>query len=65
VNDRKPKMGIFMDHSRLKVGRNALQNRLQCMKMVLFEWIGGIDKHALRVKLKKTFKPSDTPVIQI
>jgi len=58
VNDRKPRRGIFMDDSKRKIGRNALHNRLQCMKKVSFDWIGGIDKHALRVKLKKTFKPS-------
>jgi len=56
VNARKPKLGTFMGQLRLRFGRKVLQNRLQCMKRVSFEWLVGIDKHALQVKLKKTFK---------
>lgn len=55
VNQRRPKIATVMEMSRLKVGHNAFQNRLQCMKKVNFEWLGGISVHSLRINLKKTF----------
>jgi len=42
----------------LKVGHNAFQNRLQCLKKVQFEWLGDITTHALRINLKRTFMPA-------
>jgi len=45
----------FMDTSRLKVGRNSLPNRLQCVKEFKYDWLGGISKDILRTKLKSIF----------
>jgi len=53
VNNRRPGQGIFMDESRLRIGRNSLPNRLDVMKTINFDWFGGINKHSLRVNLKK------------
>jgi len=53
VNKRRPGQGTFMDESRLGIGQNALPNRLDVMKRITFDWFGGIDKHSLRVNLKK------------
>jgi len=55
LNNRKPGLATFMDSSRLKIGRNSLQNRLKMMTSVKFKWTTGINKHALRVALKTTF----------
>jgi len=56
VNQRKPMIATVTDMSRLEVGRNAFQNRLQCLKRIDFNWLGGISPHLLRISLKKTFR---------
>jgi len=58
--DNRTELCYFMDTSRLKVGKNSFQNRLQCLKKVKFKWINGINYHTLRINLKKTFH-SATP----
>jgi len=55
INDHKPGIGSFIDSSRLKIGRHSLANRLQMMKRVTFDWTQGLNKHSLRINLKKTF----------
>jgi len=54
-NDRLPGQAIYMDSSRLRIGKNSLVNRLNCMRQVKFQWTNGINQHALRQNLKKTF----------
>jgi len=54
-NDRLHGRAVFMDSSRLKIGKNAFPNRLNCMKSIKFGWTDGIGDHALRQNLKKTF----------
>jgi len=54
VNERRPGLGTFMDESRLRIGRNSLPNRLEVMKSINFDWFGDINKHSLRINLKKT-----------
>jgi len=53
-NDRTGKVS-FMDTSRLKIGKNSLQNRLLLMREVPFDWTNGITPDRLRIELKKTF----------
>jgi len=53
--DRLHGRAVFMDSSRLKIGKNAFPNRLKCMKSIKFGWTDGIGDHALRQNLKKTF----------
>jgi len=55
INDRRPGTATISDRSRLKIGKQSLVNRLNCLKNVLFDWTTGIDKNALRINLKKTF----------
>jgi len=54
-NNRLPGQAIYMDSSRLRIGKNSLVNRLNCMRQVKFQWTNGINQHALRQNLKKTF----------
>jgi len=54
-NDRNPGVATISDTSRLRIGRQSLINRLQCLQRVKFKWTNGINKHALRMNLKKTF----------
>jgi len=53
INDRKPGIGSFTDTSRLKIGHHSLPNRLKLMKRVTFDWTQGINKHSLRINLKR------------
>jgi len=46
---------VIMDTSRIRVGRQAFQNRLNCMRKVNFDWRNGVEKNKLRVELKKLF----------
>jgi len=55
INDRLPGIAHFMDTSRLKIGKQSFPNRLSNMKAIKFDWTRGIDKHKLRIELKKTF----------
>jgi len=55
LNNCKPGIATFMYSSRLKIGRNSLQNRVKMMMSVRFKWTTGINRHALRVALKSTF----------
>jgi len=54
INDRNPRRAKFFDGSRLKVGRQSLENRLVFMKLN-FDWIGNPSDDYLRVKLKEQF----------
>jgi len=60
INDRTSGRAIFMDSSRLRIGKNSLCNRLNCMRSIKFDWTNGITDHALRTNLKKTFYPNFT-----
>jgi len=62
INDRQPHKVHFMDTSRLKIGKQSLTNRLSSMKTIKFDWANGIDKHKLRIELKKTFIDPVIPV---
>jgi len=53
-NDRTGRIS-FMDTSRLKIGRNSLQNRICCASEFTNEWLKGISDNRLRVELKKSF----------
>jgi len=53
-NDRTNKT-VIMDTSRTRAGRQAFQNRLNCMRDVNFDWRNGVEKNKLRVELKKIF----------
>jgi len=55
INDRNPGKAIFMDTSRLRIGRYCLANRLSFMREIKFDWTQGIEENRLRVNLKKTF----------
>jgi len=55
INDCQPGKAHFMDTSRLKIGKQSLLNRLTSLRAVNFDWTHGIDKHKLRIELKKTF----------
>jgi len=55
INDRNPGVAIVMDTSRLRIGKHAFTNRLQCLKNVRFDWTRGITKDKLRIALKHTF----------
>jgi len=55
INDRQPLRAYFMDTSRLRIGKHSLPNRVNSMRTIAFDWVGGIDKHKLRIELKKTF----------
>jgi len=46
---------VIMDTSRTRVGRQAFQNRLNCMREVNFDWRNGVEKNKLRLELKKLF----------
>jgi len=63
INDRQPHKVHFMDTSQLKIGKQSLANRLSSMKTIKFDWASGIDKHKLRIELKKTFVDSVIPVL--
>jgi len=54
INDRPPLKGTFFDTSKLKIGRQSFQNRLQVFTIVNFDWIGEITNDAIRINLKKT-----------
>jgi len=60
INDRTSGRAIFMDSSRLKIGKNSFNNRLNCMRSVKFKWTNGIAEHGLRINLKKSFYPDFT-----
>jgi len=53
INERTTGKAIFMDTSRLRIGKNSFLNRLQCLRRVNFDWTGGIRAHSLRINLKK------------
>jgi len=55
INDRQPGTTTIGDRSKLKIGKQSLINRLNCLRDVNFDWTLGIEKNALRVNLKKTF----------
>jgi len=55
INDRCPGWGITMDCSRHKIGKNSFPNRLQCLRLINFDWTNGINLNKLRICLKKTF----------
>jgi hypothetical protein len=56
INDRMPRKAKFIDRSRLKVGRQSLQNRIgPLFASISFEWIGELSNDALRVSLKREF----------
>jgi len=57
INDRRPGQATIIDRSRLKIGKQSLVNRLNCLKKITFCWTSGISKDALRINLKKTFIP--------
>ncbi len=58
-NDRKPGRRDFYDTSRLRVGRQSLQNRLrEPFRMMRGDWYGtGLTKDAIRVRMKESFFP--------
>jgi len=55
LHDHKPGIASFVDSSKLRIGRNCLYNRLNCVKNIAFQWTNRIDQDKLRVELKKTF----------
>jgi len=57
-NDRSG-MITFMDSSRLKIGKNSIQNRLKSACEFREDWLKGISKDALRIALKKHFIKSN------
>jgi len=50
-NDRAGKIS-FMDTSRLKNGKNSLQNRLRSTQEFQVDWLSGISNDRLRIELK-------------
>jgi len=55
VNNRQPGRGTFVDNSKLKIGKQALQNRLQCFREIDFDWIGNTNDDNIRTNLKRLF----------
>jgi len=55
VNDRMPKRATFRDSSRLKIGRQRLQNRLLHMNLIKSDWMGDFSEDYIRQKLKQAF----------
>jgi len=55
INNRQPGRGTFVDNSKLKIGKQALQNRLQCFKEIDFDWIGNTNDDNIRTNLKRLF----------
>jgi len=53
-NDRSG-MITFMDTSRLKIGKNSIQNRLKSACEFREDWLKGISSDALWIALKKHF----------
>lgn len=53
-HDRTGKIS-FMDTSRLKIGKNSLQNRLKSVQEFQVDWLNGISSDRLRIELKKLF----------
>lgn len=56
VNDRMPRKARFSDRSRLKIGRQSLQNRIgPLFSHITFDWIRPLSDDQLRVLLKSEF----------
>jgi hypothetical protein len=56
INDRLPRKAKFMDHSRLKVGRQSIYNRIgSILNKISFDWIIEMSDDVLRRQLKKEF----------
>ncbi len=55
---RKPGLGFFFDRSRIKKGRQSLENRLMFMRSITFEWTCDLKKlsnDGIRIEMKKAF----------
>ncbi len=55
---RKPGLGFFFDRSRIKKGRQSLENRLLLMRSITFEWtcnIKTLTNDRIRIEMKKAF----------
>ncbi len=62
VNDRMPLKARFFDRSKLKIGRQSLQNRVgHLFSKISFDWVTPLSNDALRMNLKKEFFISTHP----
>jgi len=56
INDRNSGKVTFSDISRIKIGRQALPNRLDFFKDIKFDWCNApFDHDKLGIELKQTF----------
>jgi len=55
INDRVPRRGKFFNTARTKMGQHGLSNRLNCVNVLNFDWIGPYNKDYIRVNLKRQF----------
>jgi len=55
---RQPGVGYFYDTSRLKVGRQSIQNRLLFMRNIKYPWnLKPMSNDLIRIEMKKSFFP--------
>ncbi len=55
---RKPGLGFFFDRSKIKKGRQSLENILLFMRSIMFEWTGNtktLSNDRIRIEMKKSF----------
>jgi len=55
INDRIPRRGKFFNTARTKIGQHRLSNRLNCINVLNFDWLGRFSKDYYRVNLKRQF----------
>jgi len=55
INDRMPMKSRFFNSARTKIGRQCFSNRLDCINVLNFNWLGNYSKDYIRVNLKRQF----------
>ena len=51
---RKPGLMFFHRRAKMMIGKQCIQNRLECMRQIRTPWTNGISDDDLRIMLKKT-----------
>ena len=53
---RQPGVGFFYDNSKLKIGRQSIQNRLLFMRSITYPWnLKPMTNDLIRIEMKKSF----------
>jgi len=55
INDRMPKRCRFFNSARTKVGKQCFSNRLDCVNILNFNWLGNYSNDYIRINLKRQF----------